>query len=235
MGKTTKKGEEMDAVKIILTSLLSIAALFSITKLMGHRQVAELDFFDYITGITVGSIAAELATELEEPMRPLVAIGVYGAVSIILSLLTRKMPKTRRFVNGSATPLIKNGVILKKNLKRAKLDLSELLLMCREAGYFDISEIDTALFEHNGRLSVLPKAKYRPLNPDDVKITADEVGLFFELIMDGRTIKENLKKTERDEKWLKREVKKAGFRDTGEVFLALYRPLDDNLQLFREG
>ena len=61
----------MEIIKVLLTSLLSVAALFAMAKLMGHKQISQLDFFDYICGITIGSIAAELATELEEPMQPL--------------------------------------------------------------------------------------------------------------------------------------------------------------------
>lgn len=87
----------MDIIKVILTSLLSVAALFIITKIMGHKQVAQLDFFDYVSGITIGSIGAELATNLEEPWKPLIALGIYGGVSVILSLLTHKFPKTRKY------------------------------------------------------------------------------------------------------------------------------------------
>ena len=89
----------MDILKVILTSLLSTVSLFIIAKLMGHKQVAQLDFFDYISGITIGSVAAELATELDAPWKPLIALGIYGCVSVLLSLLTHKCPRTRKFIN----------------------------------------------------------------------------------------------------------------------------------------
>ena len=111
----------MDIIKVILTSLLSVAALFIITKIMGHKQVAQLDFFDYVSGITIGSIGAELATNLEEPWKPLIALGIYGGVSVILSLLTHKFPKTRKYINGTPTILMNEGKIYRKNLKKAKL------------------------------------------------------------------------------------------------------------------
>ena len=85
----------MEIIKVLLTSLLSVAALFAMAKLMGHKQISQLDFFDNICGITIGSIAAELATELEEPMQPLIAIGVYGVTAIVLSKLTSRFPRTR--------------------------------------------------------------------------------------------------------------------------------------------
>lgn len=149
----------MDIIKVILTALLSVAALFIIAKVMGHKQVAQLDFFDYISGITIGSIAAELATDLEEPWKPLIALCIYGTSSVTLSLLTHKFPKTRKYINGTPTIMMHEGKLYRKNLKKAKLDLSEFMLLCREQGYFDLDEIQTAIFEHNGKLSVLPKAE----------------------------------------------------------------------------
>ena len=192
----------MEIIKVILTALLSVAALFVITKIMGHKQVAQLDFFDYVCGITIGSIGAEMATELEEPYKPLIALAVYGFVSIILSLIAHKMPRTRKYINGTPTILMNNGKIYRDNLKKAKLDLSEFMLLCREAGYFDLDEIQTAIFEHNGRLSVLPKAASRPATPEDLKITARATHIGIELIMDGRIMGENLSRLGHSKKWL---------------------------------
>ena len=131
----------MEIIRVILTALLSVAALFIITKIMGHKQVAQLDFFDYVCGITIGSIGAELATELEEPYKPLVALGVYGLVSLTLNLLAHKIPRTRKYINGTPSILMNEGKIYRKNLKKAKIDLSEFMLLCREQGYFDLEEI----------------------------------------------------------------------------------------------
>lgn len=160
----------MDIVKLILTSFLSVVTLFIIAKIMGHRQVAQLDFFDYITGITIGSIAAELATELEKPWKPLIAMIIYGAVAIVLNIITNKIPKLRKYINGSPTILLNNGKLYKRNMKKVKLDLSEFLMMCREQGYFDISSIQTAIFECNGKLTVLPLSTDRPVTPTDLNL-----------------------------------------------------------------
>ena len=99
----------MDIIKVILTALLSVAALFIITKIMGHKQVAQLDFFDYVSGITIGSIGAELATELEEPYKPLIALCVWGGASLVLNLIAHKLPKTRKYINGTPTILMNDG------------------------------------------------------------------------------------------------------------------------------
>ena len=222
----------MDIIKVILTSLLSVAALFIITKIMGHKQVAQLDFFDYVSGITIGSIGAELATELEEPHQPLIALAVYGLASIVLNFLTQKISKTRKYITGTPTFLMNNGKLYRKNLKQAKLDLSEFMLLCREQGYFDLDEIQTAIFEHNGKLSILPKAANRPVTPEDLKIMTKPDFIGVEVIMDGHIMGENLSRMGRDENWLIKQLKAQGYKEAKEIFLGVYRSEEDALRLY---
>ena len=222
----------MDGIKVILTALLSVVTLFIITKIMGHKQVAQLDFFDYISGITIGSIAAELATELEAPHQPLIALVIYGLASLVLNLLAHKIPRTRKYINGTPTILLNDGKLYRKNLKQAKLDLSEFMLLCREQGYFDLDEIQVAVFEHNGKLSVLPKAAKRPATPEDMKITVKATHIGVEVVMDGRVMGENLSRVGRDVNWLEKQIKSQGYRDTKEIFLGVYHPEEDKLTLY---
>ena len=213
----------MDIFRLLLTAGLSVVALFVITKIMGHKQVAQLDFFDYVSGITIGSIGAELATELESPWKPLVALIAWGAVSLLLNFITSRLPRSRKYINGTPTILMHEGKIYRENLKKARLDLSEFLLLCRERGFFDLEDIQTAVFEHNGKLSVLPKAARRPATPDDLKIATQEAHIGVELIMDGRIMGENLSRIGREERWLRSEVKRQGYSDESEIFLAIFR------------
>ena len=222
----------MEIIKVILSSLLSVAALFIITKMMGHKQVAQLDFFDYVCGITVGSIGAELATELESPEKPLIAIVIYGLASIILNLLAHKIPRTRKYINGTPTILLNDGKLYRSNIKKAKLDLSEFMLLCREQGYFDIEEIQTAVFEHNGRLSILPKSDKRPATPEDMNIAVKPEHIGVELIMDGRIMGENLARIGLDKAWLEKELKKQGYNGAKAVFLGIYRPEKKRLYIY---
>ena len=223
----------MDFIKLILTSILSVAALFIITKIMGHKQVAQLDFFDYVSGITIGSIGAELATELEEPYKPLIALAIYGLTSIILSLIAHKIPRTRKYINGTPTILMNDGKLYRKNLKKAKLDLSEFMLLCREQGYFDLDEIQTAIFEQNGKLSILPKSDSRPATPKDLNIPVCTSHIGVEVIMDGRVMNENLSRMGRNEAWLVKQLKSNGVKNAKEILLAIYRPQDDSLTLYK--
>ena len=209
----------MQIIKVILTALLSAAALFIITKIMGHKQMAQLDFFDYITGITIGSIAAELATELEDPLYPLIAMVVYGAISFILSLLTSKVPKSRKFINGTPTVIMNEGKIYRKNMKKARLDLSEFMVMCRQEGYFDLKDIHTAVFEYNGRLTILPVSTKRPATPTDMNLAPMQEHISTEIIMDGRVIEENLSRMGLDYKWLEKKIREKGYNSPKEIFL----------------
>ena len=222
----------MDILKVILMALLSVVALFVITKIMGHKQVSQLDFFDYVSGITIGSIGAELATELEEPYRPLIALAVYGLASLVLNFLAHKIPRTRKYINGTPTILMNEGKLYRKNLKKAKLDLSEFMLLCREQGCFDLDEIQLAVFEHNGRLSILPKAANRPATPEDLKITAKSTRIGVEVIMDGRIIGDNLSRAGKNEDWLQSKLKLQGYQNANEIFLGVYRPEEDRLTLY---
>ena len=222
----------MDILKMILTPILSVAAIFLITKIMGHKQVAQLDFFDYVSGITIGSIAAELATELEKPERPLIALAIYGIASLLLNLISHKIPRARKYINGAPTILLNDGKLYRKNLKQAKLDLSEFMLLCREQGYFDLDEIRTAVFEHNGQLSILPKAQNRPATPADMGITVKPAHIGVEVIMDGRVMGENLSRMGRDGRWLEKRLREQKYKSPKEILLGIYRPDEDILTLY---
>lgn len=218
----------MEPLKVILTALLSAVTLFILAKLMGHKQIVQLDLFDYITGITIGSIAAELATELEKPIKPLIAMIVYGLIAVCLSILTSKLPRIRKYINGTPTILMNDGKLYRKNMKKARLDLSEFLVLCRQSGYFDLSAIQTAIFEYNGQLTILPTSGQRPATPDDLSLTPPPACVFTEVIMDGRIMGENLYRKGLNEQWLQKQLELQGYRSAKEVYLGL---CDQNNQL----
>ena len=218
----------MELIKVILTSLLSVISLFVIAKIMGHKQMAQLDFFDYITGITIGSIAAELATELESPWKPLVAMIIYGFVAYGLTIIAHKFPKSRKHIDGTPTIVMDNGKLYRKNMKKAKLELSEFMVQCRQEGYFNLNDIQTAIFEYNGRITILPKSQKRPLTPEDMNITPDKEEICTEVIMDGRILHDNLKRLGLDLVWLDKQLKKQKYDDAKEIFLGV---CDKNNQL----
>lgn len=218
----------MDFLSICITALCSIGVLFLLTKIMGHKQIAQLDFFDYITGISIGSIAAEMATELEQPWKPLTAMAIYGGVTLLLSILSIKCPRMRKYLNGTPTILLDRGKLYRKNFKKAKLDLSEFMVLCRQQGYFDLNDIQTAVFEFNGKLSILPVSQKRPANPQDLNLSPAPEYIQTEVIMDGRILDGNLKRMGLNDKWLQKQLATQGYKKSQDVFLAL---CDENNQL----
>ncbi|QAT49003.1 DUF421 domain-containing protein [Caproiciproducens sp. NJN-50] len=211
----------MNFIVICATSIFSYLSLFILTKLMGHKQISQLDFFDYITGITIGSIAAELATDLEEPWKPLLAMIIYAMVTLLLSVIARKFPRTRKYLNGTSVIIMDNGKLNRESLKKVKLDVNEFLVMCREQGYFDLSSIQTALFEYNGKLTILPISSRRPTIPEDFQLNPKQETLFAEVIMDGRIIQKNLQQIGFDLNWLSKQLNQHGIRSYEDVFLAV--------------
>ena len=209
---------------LCLTTVGSFAALFLSAKLIGHKQIAQLDFFDYITGITIGSIAAEMATELEEPWKPLIAILIYGGMTALLSVAANKFPRARPYFYGVSVILMDQGKLYRENLKKAKLDLSEFLILCRQQGYFDLTSIQTAIFESNGKLTILPVSAQRPATPADLSLEPEQEFLFTELIMDGRILEGNLKRMGLDLTWLNKQLEQREIHSPRSVLLALCDP-----------
>jgi uncharacterized membrane protein YcaP (DUF421 family) len=211
-----------DAGMTCLTALLSMVALFLLTKLMGAKQVSQMTMFDYIVGISIGSIAAELATELEEPVQPLTALIVYGLVAFLISVLSEKSLRIRQVVTGKPMILLDHGVINRKNLKRARMDLSEFLTFCRINGYFDLNQIETAVLEHNGSISCLPKEKNRPATPEDMDLKPQQSHVQKPFIMDGVLLRENVRSAGKEESWVHRALLRQGVHDEKSVLLALW-------------
>ena len=205
-----------------LTSLLSLAALFLLTKLMGCKQVSQLTLFDYIIGITIGSITAELATALEDPVQPLTALLIYGLAAFGISELATKSVRARSIINGKPLVLLNGGQIYRKNLRRVRLDLNEFLTLCRVAGYFDLNEIQTALMEHNGTVSFLPRESHRPVTPSDLNLNPDQQLVQIPLVMDGKLLPRNNQAVGKKEDWVRRALERQGYRDEEKVLLALW-------------
>ena len=154
----------MDILYVIFLSVFSLVVLFLLTKLIGYRQMSEMSMFDYISGITIGSIAAEMATAPDSSfLEPLTAMIVYGLLTAFLAFITGKNMKIRHFISGSPYILFNDGHLYEGNFKKGHIDLSEFLVQCRLNGFFDLKELQTAILEENGRISFLAKSEHRPV------------------------------------------------------------------------
>ena len=213
----------MEIIKIIGLSVGSIFILFILTKVMGQREMSQLSVFDYFITITIGSIAAEMSTSLENNfMQPVVAMIVYALITFIVSILNTKFVKLRPILSGRTLILYDNGTLFKENFKKAKIDLNEFLVQCRTNGFFNLSDVKTALLEENGKISFLPYSDRRPANPSDLNIKPKEDGIATNLVLDGRVMTENLKELGFDKLWLDEMLKKQGIIKPDHIFLATY-------------
>lgn len=211
----------------------SIIIMFIITKLIGNKQISQFTLFDYINGITIGSIAAEMAVsnEFSELWVAAVAMGLYGLVGIIMSYLTMKSIRCRRFIAGTPLMLVEDGKLYPENLKSAKLDIGDLLTRARIAGYFDLSKVSYAILENNGTISFLPKAEEAPLTPKDLGYKKEDDKLVVNIILDGVVMDGNLKHSGKEIKWLTKELREQGYSSPSQIFLATIDQ-NDTLKLY---
>ncbi len=197
----------MEILEVILSASASFITLLLLIKLMGNRQMSQLSMFDYINGITIGSIAAEFATNPEDFLNPLVAMIVYALFAVGIAYFTCKSVVARRIITGKPVILYENGRIYEKNLAKQKMDINEFLTQCRNSGYFDLSNIHTAMLETNGKISFLPMALERPATPKDLKLAdIPQDAPVANVITDGSIMEENLKNIGRNKTWLLNQI-----------------------------
>ncbi len=211
-----------ESIHVCIASIFSIIVLFALTKFMGKRQISQMSMFDYINGITIGSIAAEMATsERSEWLGFCMAMAVYAIFAVAISKATCKSIVLRKLFVGKAIVLCKDGKLYRSNLSKAKLDLNEFLEMARNSGYFDVDDIAFAVLEANGKVSFCPKDEVRPLTAQDMKITPHCTPcLVANVIMDGNVMLDNLEAMGKNETWLKNKLSENNINSEKEIFLA---------------
>lgn len=222
----------MELLTTVWTSVLSIIVLFILTKLMGNKQLSQLSMFDYIIGISIGSIAAECSFENEHPERMVVAMLIYALSAYAVSIITGKSTHMRKLLIGKPLILFDNGKLYRENLKKARIDISDFLTHCRNQGYFDLSKLRTAVFEYNGSLSLLPVDTDRPLTPSDVKLQPQQEEIMLNVILDGHINDVNLKKAGFERVWLEKQLHKQGYTNVKEIFLGMADTVKKTLQLY---
>ena len=218
-----------DFLNICFRTILVLIILFFITKMMGKKQISELNFFDYVVGITIGSIAADISLDIEKNMiAGIAALFIYGFISYIISFVSIKSILARRFFIGVPTVLVEKGKIIESGLKKSKIDVNDLLMVARENGYFNLDEIDYALMEINGNISFLPKEKEKPVTKKDMKIKCNNEGLTVNAIIDSKYMANNMKAINKDKEWLDHELKVNGYDNYDNILLAT---IDNNYKV----
>ena len=176
-------------LETIIKGFLSLVFLFLDIKILGKKQISQLNIFDYVIGISLGNIAAEMTINSDISIfKGFLAMGIYGLCSLFVSFITRKSIIARRFISGTPIVLMENGKISKQQLKKVKLDINDLLQDAREDGIFDLSEVNYAIMEASGKVTFLLKSENEPVTKKDLKIKPIEPGLSANLIIDGNII-----------------------------------------------
>ena len=208
-------------ISVTIRAISSLITLFLVTKLLGKKQVSQLSLFDYVIGISIGNFAAEMTINLESnEINGIWAVILFGIFAYVISVLTMKSIRLRRFFMGTPTVIIQEGKILEGNLKKVKFDINDMLEEIREQGYFDISQIEYAIMEADGKFSILPKSEYRPLTTKDMNLKTSKEGLCANVIIDGKIMKNNLDLCNKNEEWLLKQLKVKGYSDLENILLA---------------
>ena len=192
----------------LIKAIVSFIALLFLTRLMGRRHLSQITFFDYIVGITIGSIVATIISDRTVNIWDgVISTLVWALMSIIVSYLNLKSIVLRKLTDGEPKIVIKNGIIDDKNLKKSGYNIGDLLMQLRQKDVFDLEEVEFALLEPNGYLSVLKKSPYNPVTPKDLNINTKYKGLITEVILNGRILKSHLKMLKKDKAWLIKKLK----------------------------
>lgn len=221
-------------LEVFARAVSSVIVLFILTRLMGKKQISQLSYFDYVVGITIGSIAAQMAFDDQLAfINTLIAMVVYTLVAVLTSIVTSKSIKVRRFVVGSPIVLIYKGKILEESMRKVRYDLNDLLSECRANGYFNIGDIEYGIMESSGRMSFLIKSTKRPVNPQDMAMNPAQEDVCPNLIMDGVIMENNLKAAGKDKIWLEKELAKQNIGSARDILLAIVDETD-SLTVFKK-
>ncbi len=223
-----------DYFLVIIRSIMAAFSLLILTRALGKKQISQLNFFEYVLGITVGSIAASMSTNLaNRALAEYVGLITWVVLVFLLEVVAMKNRKLAKLITGEPIILIQNGKIMEDRLALARYSFDDLIEQLREKDVFSLSDVEFAVLETDGSLSVLKKSQVQPLTPKDLNINTQYQGLSIELISEGQIIKQNLQQIEKDEEWLLEELKSRGVSldqvaygaiDTsGRLYLDLYK------------
>lgn len=206
---------------LIIRTIILYLVLVGAMKAMGKRQIGQLQPFELVVVLVISEMAAVAMENIGIPLTSsVIPIITIMALQVILALINLKSEKARAIICGKPLILIQNGRILEDELKKTRININDLLEQMRGKNYFNILDIEYAILETNGQLSVIPKSQKRPLQPEDLQIQTKYEGLPTTLVIDGVVNHNNLQKINLDEKWLQTELGKHGIKNLKEVFFA---------------
>lgn len=211
----------MFLLRVLMRVIITFSVLLVLTRLAGKKQLGQVSFFDFVTAIAVGDIAAEKLSDPEHPLLPWMAGTIlWFAMAIGLDVLSLRSRRVGRLLEGEPSVLIANGRILEQNLRQNFLRTDDLLAYLRGKGIFNPADVEFAIYETDGTVSVLPRSQVRPVTPRDLGISTPYEGLSQEVIFEGEINRNRLKKMQLTEEWLMNELRKKGLESPRQVFYA---------------
>jgi len=228
-----------DFLRMLVRSLIMYAYLMFIIRLMGKREIGQVSLFDLVVSIVIAEIAAFTIDDLEMPLyHGLGPILLLALTQIVISYTSMKSRRFRDFVDGKPSILIERGKIRDREMRAHRYNIDDLFMQLREKDVLDVSEVEFAYLEPSGKLSVVKKPECQPLTAEDLGISPKVKDVHpLPVIMDGEVITENLKRTGKDERWLREELRTRGITRPEDVFLmtldregAIYLDLKDEVE-----
>ncbi|WP_238882627.1 DUF421 domain-containing protein [Clostridium sp. YIM B02551] len=208
-------------IEIVFRSASTYIILLVFGRIIGRKLISRITFFDFIVGITLGSIAVRIALGSQEsPFLATISVFVISLLVVITDYLDIKSINFRKLVDGEPIILISNGKILDYNLKKIRITINKLMMQLREKDIFNIDDVALAAIESDGELTVLPKVNKQPITTGDLNISRKYTGLMRDLIIDGKIMYNNLKSINHDEQWVKEQLKTHNIYNLEEVFYA---------------
>jgi len=218
---------------VFVRSLLLYTVLAITIRIMGKRQIGQLQPFEFVIAVLIAELAGIPMSDTDIPLaNGLVAILTLMISQVTLAYITLKSNRARGIICGTPSILIEKGKIMEKEMRRLRYNINDLIEQLRLNGYPNIADVDFAILETDGQLSVIPKPAKRPVVAEDLNITSRYEGLPLSVVLDGHILKNDLKKLGLTEEWLIEQLKRAGFQDTSQVLFAC---IDDSGQLFIQG
>ena len=213
----------MNYLYVLIKSVATFLILLILARLMGRKQLSQITFFDYIVGITIGSIAGSGIIDRDISMYDtIIALLVWSILPIIIGNINLKSIRTRKLIESDPVIIIQNGVVNEKNMKKVRYNIGDLLMQLREKGIFELSEVEFALLEAHGKLSVLKNSQSREVTLKDLNIQVPYKGMTIEVILDGAILNHNLSIINKDEAWLINELKNRNINDVNRIIYAGY-------------
>ncbi len=212
-------------LNIFCRTLIIYLVVIIAMRLMGKRQIGEFEPSEFVITIMISEVATVPLENVSIPIfHGIIPVVTLIIAEIILSFFCLKNSRFRNLFVGRPTVIIQNGVLIEKELKRLRYNLEDIIEELRNSGYPNISEIECAVLETNGHLSVLLKPEYSPVTRKDLSIPTESSSICHVLIKDGTVLFSELSRVNKDMNWLNSQLKKQNIKKLNDVFFACIDP-----------